>query len=262
MTILDTICEATRRDLEVSKCMLAMQRLERQAADMPAPPNFADVLRVSTSETPPRIIAELKKASPSKGLIRDDFGVISLARELESAGAAALSVLTEVRWFQGSPTYLRAVAANVDLPVLRKDFIVDEYQVVQARALGAAAVLLIAACLDNERLKALSRLVRQLGMQALVEVHDRAELDRVLDEVQPAVVGVNCRDLKTFETDPNAVAEVLAAIPEGIVRVAESGIRTVGDIRRVREAGTHAFLVGETLMCAERPGEALKELLS
>lgn len=260
MTILDTIIAHTRRDLDTARRMMPPERLEQHASELPPPPDFAAALRQRGPR--PNVIAELKRASPSAGLIRRDFGVVSLARELEAARAAALSVLTEVRFFRGSPTYLRAVAANVGIPVLRKDFIVDEYQVYKARTLGAAAILLIAAALPSADLRRLYELAGQLGMQVLVEVHDRAELEDLLASFTPEVIGVNSRNLKTFATDLDAMADMLALIPDSSVRVAESGIRTAEDIRRMSDRGADAFLVGETLMRAERPGVALEELLS
>lgn len=259
MTILDTIVAHTRRDLQVAKAMFPLARLEQHAAGVDAPPDFAAALRERTGR--PRVIAELKRASPSAGEIRRDFGVISLALELENSGAAALSVLTDTRFFRGSATYLRSVAANASVPVLRKDFIVDEYQIVKAKSLGASAVLLIAACLSPEELRRLHSRTTELGLQALVEVHNRQELDAVLDAGTPAVVGINSRDLKTFKTDLDTTAELLSAIPDSCVKVAESGIRTREDIDKLTKLGADAFLVGETLMRAERPGAALKELL-
>lgn len=260
MNILDTIVEYTRRDLAVARRMLPQDRLEQHAHELPAPPNFAAALRDRGGKA--NIIAELKRASPSAGEIRSDFGVISLARELEDAGAAALSVLTEVRFFRGSPTYLRAVSANVTIPVLRKDFIVDEYQVLKARTLGASAVLLIASALPDEQLRHLDEAARTLGMQTLVEVHNQAELDEVLASFTPDVIGVNSRNLKTFETDLEGMASLLRKIPDSCVKVAESGIRTPADVAAMRKEGADAFLVGETLMRAARPGKALEELLS
>ncbi|MFW5803372.1 MAG: indole-3-glycerol phosphate synthase TrpC, partial [Verrucomicrobiota bacterium] len=243
MNILDTIVECTRRDLAVARRMLPQDRLEQHVRELPEPPDFAEALRDRGERA--NIIAELKRASPSAGEIRSDFGVISLARELETAGAAALSVLTEVRFFRGSPTYLRAVSANVTIPVLRKDFIVDEYQVLKARTLGASAVLLIAAVLPVKQLRHLNETARALGMQTLVEVHNQAELDELLACFTPDVVGVNCRNLKTFETDLEVRANLLREIPDSCVKVAESGIRTAADVAALRKEGADAFLVGE-----------------
>ena len=206
------------------------------------------------------VIAELKKASPSKGLIRADFDAAALARELAAAGAAALSVLAEPHRFLGGEENVRIARANSDLPILFKDFVSTEYHVLRARACGADAVLLIAAALDDTRLAELLGCVRSYGMEALVETHTREEIARAV-AVGAKVVGVNCRDLKTFHTDPRITAELISEIPEEIVRIAESGIRTADDIKVLRAAGADGFLIGETLMREELPGNKLKELM-
>ena len=206
------------------------------------------------------VIAELKKASPSKGLIREDFDAAALARELDAAGASALSVLAEPHRFLGGEENVRAARANSDLPILFKDFVTTEYQVLRARACGADAVLLIVAALDDARLSALLGCVRGFGMEALVETHTREEIARAVG-VGAKVVGVNCRDLKTFRTDPAITAELISEIPGGVVRIAESGMRTSGDIRLLRDAGADGFLIGETLMRETNPGDKLKELM-
>ena len=207
-----------------------------------------------------RIIAELKKASPSKGLIRERFDPAALARELDAAGAAALSVLAEPHRFLGGEENVRIARANTELPILFKDFVTTEYQVLRARACGADAVLLIAAALDDVRLRALLACVRGYGMEALVETHTREEIARAA-AAGARVVGVNCRDLKTFRTDPAITAELIGEIPDGIVKIAESGLRTADDVRLLRVAGANGFLIGETLMREEHPGEKLKELM-
>jgi len=259
MTILEEIIASVRRDLELARIRMPETRLAEFARDVPRPADFAASLRPA-GDGRPRIIAEIKRASPSKGMIRPDFGVVSLARELAQAGAAALSVLTETRFFLGSPEYLRAAVANVAIPVLRKDFIVDRYQLYEARAWGASAVLLIAAALEADAFTRLLREARDLGLDVLAEVHDERELDLAL-ESGADIVGVNSRNLKTFEVDLNVTRRLLQRIPDGIIRVAESGVRTADDIRRLQDAGAHAFLVGETLMRAPSPGAALAELL-
>ncbi len=208
----------------------------------------------------PRIIAELKKASPSKGLIRPEFRPRELAADLAGSGAAALSVLTEPAYFQGSPEFLRVAVDTVAIPILRKDFMVAEYQLLEARAWGAAAVLLIAAALSGAEYGRLYRAARGLGLHVLTEVHDRKELEVVLDEgVQ--VVGVNSRDLRTFEVDLGITAELIAHVPPDVVRVAESGVRSAEDIRFLEDAGADAFLIGETLMREPAPGAKLGSLL-
>ena len=205
------------------------------------------------------VIAELKKASPSKGLIRRDFDPAALAKELDAAGAAALSVLAEPHRFLGSEENVRIARSVSGLPILFKDFVTTEYQVLRARACGADAVLLIAAVLDEKRLASMIGCVHGYGMEALVATH-------TLDEIECAVragarvVGVNCRDLRTFRTDPSITAALIGRIPSGVVRIAESGIRSAADIRALRDAGADGFLVGETLMREDNPGNKLKEL--
>ena len=206
------------------------------------------------------VIAELKKASPSKGLIRERFDAAALARELDASGAAALSVLAEPHRFLGGEENVRLARANSDLPILFKDFVTTEHQVLRARACGADAVLLIVAALDDARLATLLACVRSFGMEALVETHTREEIVRAV-VAGAKVVGVNCRDLKTFRTDPTLTATLVRKIPGGIVRIAESGLRTADDIRLLRDAGADGFLIGETLMREEHPGEKLKELM-
>jgi len=207
------------------------------------------------------VIAELKKASPSKGLIRAEFRPAKLARELEAAGAAALSVLTDEEFFQGSLANLREASAAVKIPCLRKDFIVDEFQLLEARANAADAVLLIVAALTLEELSALSRAARARGLDVLCEVHDGEELQRALD-VGCDLIGVNARDLQTFQVNLETAFDLAATFPRNVVRVAESGIHSAEDVARLRAAGYDAFLIGESLMRAERPGEALRGLLA
>ena len=206
------------------------------------------------------VIAELKKASPSKGVIRPYFAASELAEELTAAGAAALSVLAEPHRFLGSEENVRLARESSDLPILFKDFVTTDFQILRARAAGADAVLLVAAALPGDELAARLRYARSLGMQALVETHDEAEIRRAVD-AGAKVIGVNCRDLATFRTDPSVTAGLLARMPGGVVKIAESGIRNADDVKALRAAGADGFLVGETLMRAERPGEALKELV-
>jgi len=206
------------------------------------------------------VIAELKKASPSKGLIREAFVPRDLARSLVTGGASALSVLTEPHFFLGSGEYLREASAVAEIPVLRKDFIVDPYQVIESRAWGADAILLIAAGLDDSQYGRLFSQARALGLGVLTEVHNAEELDRVL-ALGVDVVGINSRDLRTFEVDLGVTEQLLGRLPADCVKVAESGIRTAADMRRLCEAGADAFLIGETLMREPDPGEALACLL-
>ncbi len=206
------------------------------------------------------VIAELKKASPSKGLIRPYFRPAELAKELTEAGAAALSVLAEPHQFLGSEENVRIARENTDLPILFKDFVSTKYQILRARACGADAVLLIAAVLDDSQLTELLAVARHLGMEALVETHSEAEIERAV-KANAKVIGVNCRNLKTFRTDPSITAGLLAKIPDGIIKIAESGIRSAEDLRTLQAAGANGFLIGETLMREEHPGEKLKELM-
>jgi indole-3-glycerol phosphate synthase len=208
-----------------------------------------------------RVIAELKKASPSKGLIRAEFDAVELATELEAAGAAALSVLTDEEFFQGSLENLRRASAAVAIPCLRKDFIVDEFQLLEARANSADAVLLIVAALSPDALKKLASAARTCQLDVLCEVHDAEELLRALD-AGCDLIGVNTRDLRTFKVDLSIAFDLAEKFPADVVRVAESGIHSAEDVARLRAAGYDAFLVGESLMRAASPGQALRELLS
>ena len=213
-----------------------------------------------TARSGPAIIAELKKASPSKGLIRADFRPTELARQLEQAGSTALSVLTDEEFFQGSLEYLKQASAATSLPCLRKDFIVDEFQIVEARAHGADAILLIVAALSQRELEDFAGMAQEQGLDVLCEVHDETELHRALD-AGCDLIGVNSRDLKTFKVDLATALHLGEKIPSDCVRVAESGIHSGADIARLRAAGYDAFLIGESLMRAEHPGEALTLLL-
>ena len=232
--------------------------LEKQAAAH-TPRGFARALRAKAASGP-AVIAELKKASPSKGLIRPEFDVESLAWGLEQGGAAVLSVLTEDRFFQGSLENLRRASAAVTIPCLRKDFMVDPFQVLEARANGADAILLIVAALSDVTLRALREEARRLELDVLCEVHDREELERAR-ALDCECVGVNSRDLKTFEVSLDRACELAEALPKGAVHVAESGIHTRADIDRLRAAGFEAFLIGESLMRQPDPGAALQEVL-
>ncbi len=207
------------------------------------------------------VIAELKKASPSEGLIRADFNATELARELTDAGAAALSVLAEPHRFLGSEENVRLAREASDLPILFKDFVSTEYQILRARAAGADAVLLIASVLDDEALRRLLACARGLGMEALVETHDEDEIVRAVN-ADAKVIGVNCRNLRNFKTDPSISARLVARIPDGIVRIAESGIKSADDLTTLRSAGADGFLIGTTLMRSPTPGTKLRELLN
>jgi indole-3-glycerol phosphate synthase len=257
--MLERILGSARRGVEAAKSAADLRELERRA-ESHVPRGFRRALR-EKSQGGIAVIAELKKASPSKGLIRAEFDPAALARELETAGAAALSVLTDAEFFQGSLENLNLASAAVRLPCLRKDFIVDEFQLLEAQANCADAVLLIVAALSQAELLALSRCARDRGMDVLCEIHDEEELQRALD-AGCELVGVNSRDLRTFQVDLHTAIRLAEKFPPGVVRVAESGIRSGEDIARLREAGYDGFLVGESLMRAERPGDALRELVA
>jgi indole-3-glycerol phosphate synthase len=269
--VLDQIVTVTRTRVAETKRTVDLRELERRA-EQHIPRGFRRALekahppaknagRMGQPFERIAVIAELKKASPSKGLIRAKFHPVDLALELEAAGAAALSVLTDEEFFQGSLANLRAASAAVKIPCLRKDFIVDEFQIVEARANSADAILLIVAALSDRELKVLAPAARAHGLDVLCEVHDGGELHRALD-AGCDLIGVNTRDLRTFKVDLRTAYDLAERFPAGIVRVAESGIRSNEDIARLRDAGYDAFLIGESLMRAERPGEALRELLS
>ena len=259
MPVLDQIVAARRRSVEAARREADLRALERAAAEH-SPRGFRRAL-----EKHPRngiaVIAELKKASPSRGLIRADFQVPELAAELEQAGASALSVLTEEEHFQGSLANLRTASSAVRIPCLRKDFIVDTFQVLEARANRADAILLIVASLTDSELRQLHAAAHEHQLDVLCEVHDHNELERAL-AADCDIIGINSRDLRTFHVDLNTALRLAPEIPVGKLKVAESGIHTGADVERLRAAGFDAMLVGESLMKAPRPGEALKELLA
>jgi indole-3-glycerol phosphate synthase len=258
MANLADIVGATRRKMSECRSKADLRELERGAASH-VPRGFRAALE-SASESGVAVIAELKKASPSRGLIRRDFDPAKLARELESAGAAALSVLTDEEFFQGSPENLRLASAESRLPCLRKDFIVDEFQIIEARAHCADAILLIVAALSESELSTLKKKAEDHELDVLCEVHDQHELDRALD-AGCNLIGVNSRDLRTFKVDLETAFRLAERLPEHVLAVAESGIESGTDIAQLRSAGYDAFLIGETLMRADNPGEALKSLL-
>jgi indole-3-glycerol phosphate synthase len=256
-TILDKIVATKREEVAAAKANRPEQTLRRQLAGVPPPRGFFAAL---SAGPPVRLIAEVKKASPSKGVIRADFDPVAIARTYQQHGASCISILTDERYFQGSLDYLRQVRAAVELPVLRKDFIIDPYQVVEARAAGADAVLLIAECLDDGLLKQLHDAIVDLGMTPLVELYEPANVARVL-RVGARLVGVNNRDLRTFEVDLEHTLRVRRQIPADRVLVAESGIRTRQDVERLEAAGVQAMLVGESLLTRPDVGAAVDELL-
>lgn len=257
-TQLDEILAHTASELRSRKAGADHPTLERRAAAH-QPRGFAQGLRTA-SRTRPAIIAEIKKASPSKGLIRADFVPADLAVQLESGGAAALSVLTDTRFFQGSMEYLTQASAAVSIPCLRKDFMIDPFQMLEARAAGADAILLIVAAHTDRTLHDLRSAAIAMELDVLCEAHDRDEIERAKD-LGFDMIGVNSRDLRNFTVNTQALLELAEHLPPTVLRVAESGIRTAEDIAEMRAAGYHAFLIGETLMRQPHPGSALAALL-
>jgi indole-3-glycerol phosphate synthase len=255
---LTEILATTRRGVQQRKAASSQSALERAAAAH-HPRGFARALRQKAASGP-AVIAELKKASPSKGLIRPDFDVAALAEGLAGAGAAALSVLTEEHYFQGSLRNLEMAAEACGLPCLRKDFVVDEFQLLEARAHRADAILLIAAALSDTELRGLTARAHALELDVLCEVHTAEELDRV-QHLGCDAIGVNNRDLRTFAVRLETSLELASRLPAGGVHVSESGIETADDLNRLRAAGFHAFLIGESLMRQPDPGKALHSLL-
>jgi indole-3-glycerol phosphate synthase len=263
MSILSKILDRKREELAAAKTERPVGRLVTEASVAPPARGLERALR-RPGGAPVRAIAEIKRASPSAGPIRPGADPAAIAAEYASAGAAAISVLTDRDFFDGELGFLGVVRGTAGLeavPLLRKDFLIDEYQVVEARAAGADAVLLIVAALDDGALRELHAAARQLGMDALVEVHDEREAERAV-AIGATLIGVNHRDLATFAMDMELTARLARRVPAGTVLVGESGIKTRDDVARLGVAGAHAVLVGETLMRAASPGAALKELLS
>ena len=260
-THLDQILNTTRTTVAAARDRLSIAELETMAAEH-QPRGWAKALS-NRARKGPAIIAELKKASPSKGLIREEFDVAWLAKRYAEGGATALSVLTDEPYFQGSLTNLEIASEAVPLPCLRKDFIIDEYQVLEARAHKADAILLIAAALSDEDMENFIGMAHDLELDVLCEVHNHLELDHVLALAEPPeAIGVNNRDLNTFEVSLETSLELIDGIPNTRIRIAESGITSAADIARLRKAGFDAFLIGESLMRQPDPGEALRELLA
>jgi indole-3-glycerol phosphate synthase len=255
---LDQIVAATRRRLVETRAKANVRELEQQAQKH-VPRGFRRGLEAK-AKSGIAIISELKKASPSRGLIRADFNAAELAKDLDRAGAAALSVLTDEEFFQGSLQNLQIASANTKIPCLRKDFIVDEFQLLEARANSADAILLIVAALTHQELTTLSRKAKEHHLDVLCEVHDAMELQRALD-AGCELIGVNSRDLRTFKVDLQTTFQLAEKMPKNVFSVAESGIHNGADIARLRSAGYGAFLIGESLMKEKSPGEALKKIL-
>ena len=260
--ILNKICAVKAEEVAAALASKSVARVRREAEAQPRARDFVAAIRARHAGGRPAVIAEIKKASPSKGVIRADFHPAEIARSYERAGAACLSVLTDRRFFQGAPEYLQAARGACSLPALRKDFLVDIYQVFEARAMGADAILLIAACLDSAQMRDMEQTAIALGMAVLVEVHDADELERAL-QLQTPLIGINNRNLRTFEVSLQTTLDLLPCIVSGAagrIVVTESGILGPQDVALMREHGVQTFLVGEAFMRVDEPGEGLRAL--
>ena len=257
--ILQTILRRKADEVADRRARISQRELVSRAEDADAVRGFAAAIRGTLARGRAAVIAEINKASPSKGLLRADFQPAQIAQSYERGGATCLSVLTDIDFFQGADEYLQQARAACALPVLRKDFIIDPWQLYEARALNADCILLIVAALDDAMLAELASLASDLGMDALVEVHDAAELDRALALNVP-LIGINNRNLRSFETRLETTLDLLGRIPADRIVVTESGIHTTADVARLRGRGVHAFLVGEAFMRADDPGAKLAEL--
>ena len=258
--ILERIVAVKRDEVAAGRRRCDLAAMRARAETLPGARDFVGALRRRIEAGGAAVIAEIKKASPSKGVLRADFRPAEIAASYQRHGAAALSVLTDAPFFQGAPEYLTAAREAASLPALRKDFLVDAWQVFESRALGADAVLLIAAALDDAEMRDFEAIALALGMAVLVEVHDERELDRAL-ALRTPLLGINNRNLRTFEVTLDTTLALLPCIPAGRLVVTESGILAPADVRRMREAGVNAFLVGEAFMRADDPGVALASLL-
>ena len=256
-TILKKILARKVEEVEERQDRISIKQLEERFTETPR--GFVDAIATKIAAGHPGVIAEIKKASPSKGVLRPDFDPESIAVSYEQGGAACLSVLTDIDFFQGGDDYLRAARAACKLPVIRKDFIIDPYQVYEARALGADCILLIVSALNDEQLASLNTLAQDLGMDVLIEVHDRDELMRALP-LGNRLIGINNRNLHTFDVSLETTFDLLADIKDDMIVVTESGIHTQDDVKVMRDRQVHSFLVGEAFMKAEDPGSKLKEL--
>ena len=257
--ILDKIVAVKHQEVAAARKHKSLEVVRADAESRVLTRDFVGALRAKIAAGKPAVIAEVKKASPSKGVLRADFIPADIAQSYAEYGAACLSVLTDVQFFQGQVDYLKQARASCQLPVLRKDFMVDAYQIYESRAMGADAILLIAACLDDAQMKDFEAIARSLDMAVLVEVHDQPELERAL-KLKTPLVGINNRNLKTFEVSLDTTLALKAQVPADRILVTESGIHTREDVLRMGAAGVNAFLVGEAFMRAPEPGEALAAL--
>ena len=258
-TILKKILARKAEEVRERRSSCSLGELESRITEQTTVRGFAQALQTQVARFEPAVIAEVKKASPSKGVIREDFDPAEIAPSYQSGGATCLSVLTDIDFFQGGDDYLVQARAACSLPVLRKDFTVDPYQVIEARAIGADAILLIVAALEDGQMRELAEVAAEHQLDVLVEVHDRAELERAL-ELNTPLIGVNNRDLHTFDTRLETTLELLPHMPDDRVVITESGIHTAEDIALMRDGGVYAFLVGEAFMRCSDPGERLREL--
>ena len=259
--ILDKIVAVKREEVAAAVMQKSLAVVRADAESRVLTRDFEGAMRAKIAAGQAAVIAEIKKASPSKGVLRADFIPADIAQSYAEHGAACLSVLTDKQFFQGSVDFLKQARASCDLPVLRKDFMIDTYQVYEARAMGADAILLIASCLDDAQMAEMEAVARSLDMAVLVEVHDKAELERAL-KLKTRLVGINNRNLKTFEVSLQTTLDMLPDVPADRLLVTESGIQTPEDVLRMREAKVNAFLVGEAFMRSSEPGEALSKLFA
>jgi indole-3-glycerol phosphate synthase len=259
--ILQRILATKQQEITARQQKVSFDALQQQAHHVSPPRGFVAALRRRVAQGGAGVIAEIKKASPSKGVIREDFNVVEIARSYEAGGASCLSVLTDSEYFQGHEVFLTQARSACSLPVIRKDFIVDPYQVMEARAIGADCILLIVAAVDDDQLADLYAAARAQGMDVLVEVHDGDELERAL-RLDLELVGINNRNLRSFDTSLETTIELLPRVPDGCLVVTESGIHTRADIELMRDHDVHAFLIGEAFMRAADPGKALAELFA
>ncbi len=257
--ILEKIMSVKRDEVAALKQQKPLPAMRFDAESRVLTRDFVGAMRSKIASGKPAVIAEVKKASPSKGVLRADFVPADIAQSYAEYGAACLSVLTDKQFFQGSVDYFKQARASCSLPALRKDFMMDPYQIYESRVMGADCILLIAACLDDAQMKDMEAVAMSLDMAVLVEVHDAAELERGL-KLKTPLIGINNRNLKTFEVSLDTTQSLLGQVPEGRIVVTESGISTAADVKRMRDAKVHAFLVGEAFMRAEDPGAALGDL--
>lgn len=256
--ILDDIVEYKKGELNKSKELIPLSELQLKLRNMPLPLDFYST---AIADSSPKIISEIKKASPSKGIICENFDPVKIAKSYEINGASAISVLTDEKFFQGSLDYLSQIKSVVNIPLLRKDFTLDPYQIYEARAHGADIVLLIAAILDKTQIKEYLGIVESLNMNAIVEIHNHEELDNVID-TGCKIIGINNRNLKTFEVDLSTTVELKKYIPEDVLVISESGISDPEDIRMLRKLGVNTFLIGESFMKSDDPGSTLQRYIS